>query len=117
MTYTLTTTQISNIRRDTGDMIAPFLLEYDDMAAFFDHELVEGDYAHTVFKCLQLMRDKLSAHLERSGDKREQTMIERRLKTIAEKLEFWEAQAGLCGGVVRVGVLQTHINANETDAE
>lgn len=110
----LTATQVSNLRRDTGDVTSPFLLEYDDMAAFFEQT---NDYEHTVVKCIRLMLDKLAAHVEMQNDKRQTNLIERRMKTLQDKLCYWEEEAGLFGGTFTVGAVTLGIDTTAENSD
>lgn len=103
----LTTTQVSTLRLDSGDHIAPFLITYEEMALF---DTQTGDYNHTVVKCIRLLIERLSASWEHMGDKRETTRIERRIDYLNKKLMFWEEQAGITGGAFQVGTVSLGID-------
>jgi hypothetical protein len=109
MTYTLTANQVSTIRLDSTDAIEPFLVNYEEMALFYDQ--TAGDYAYTVFKVVKLAQARYIERRPRNGDTVGMKVWEARYKQLCETLEFWQQQAGVDDTPLSVGYIDTALDA------
>jgi hypothetical protein len=112
----LTATQISTLRRRTGDTNAkaPDLEDSDIQALYAE---AEDDLDLTT---VYILRERYGMSLrwtDHSGETRSESRSQRRL-AIKEALDYWEERTGLKGGAIRVGALNLDLDYDEDeDAE
>lgn len=111
MAYTPTTAQIQQIRLDVGDQTAPLIFGYVAYSSFYDAS--EGDMALTVYTALTRMIGVLTQRLAAYAMPCEKDALKARLEALKAMLDYWQQQAGVYGGSIRVGVLSYDIDTDE----
>lgn len=103
---TPTLNEVLSIRADTGDVIGPFLLGYQDIADVYNN--TDGDYNQTVYTCLRRMRSRLTTLRGCEHNAAE------RIKAIDAMLPAWKEEAGAYG-TISTGRLNLGLDAGEED--
>lgn len=114
MTYTFTTIERGTWRLDATDVNEPFLVEYDEAAAFYNQ--TSANYAYTIFKVVELMCARYIERRTRNSDKVGLEIYKARLKQLYHTRDFWKQQAGVQDTPLTYSFIDTGLDAVDPDA-
>lgn len=115
MAYTPITSDVRSLRADIGDVAAPLILGYSEMASLYDR--AAGDYNTTVVYLLQRFMARLTSMYAACETKDARIALQKRIDASKAALEFWKLEAGIFGGSLRTGVLALELDYDDEELQ